>query len=110
MNATQTLITTEQIYDIVFKALNTLNDELAEGSKVDVNVNTALFGKDAQIESLALVSLIVDVESELNATYNLAISLTDDRAMTRAVSPFTDVQSLKDYILELAEEMSRVNH
>ena len=101
------LITPPQIDAIIFKALNALNDELPADQRVDVSVNTPLFGKDAKIESLSLVSLIVDVEGELNSDYNLDISLTDDRAMTREISPFTTVQALKDYILELAEEKAR---
>lgn len=107
MNSIPVLITPEQIDSIIFKALNALNEELPPGERVDVSVNTPLFGKDAKIESLSLVSLIVDVEGELNSDYSLDISLTDDRAMTRAVSPFTNVQALKDYILELSEEKAR---
>ena len=48
--------------------------------------------------------MIVDVETALNVDYDLPISLTDDRAMTREVSPFDDVQTLKDYIVELVAE------
>lgn len=107
MSAPQSLITSEQIDAIVFKALHSLNDELTDENKVEVNTQTPLFGKDAKIESLSLVSLIVDVEGELNSEFNLDISLTDDRAMTRAISPFTNVQSLKDYILELAAEKAQ---
>ena len=40
----------------------------------------------------------------LNVDHDLPVSLTDDRAMTREVSPYSDVQALKDYILELAAE------
>jgi acyl carrier protein len=89
---------------IIIAALETLNEELDDDEKVEVGPNTALFGVDAEIDSLSLVSVIVDVETELNVEHGLEASLTDDRAMAREVSPFTDVQALKDYILELVEE------
>jgi acyl carrier protein len=97
-------LTAEQVEAMILAALADVNDELADDEKVEITPNTPLFGADAQIDSLSLVSLIVDVETALNVDHDLPVSLTDDRAMTREVSPFDDVQSLKDYILELAAE------
>ena len=94
----------EVVEGIIFKGLNSLNDDLDADKKIKVCQTTPLFGVNAEIDSLSLVSLIVDIESELNSDFNLAISLTDDRAMTRAQSPFVSVETLRDYILELAQE------
>ena len=100
------VLTGEQVEEMILSALTDLNDELADDEKVAVTPTTPLFGADAQIDSLSLVSLIVDVETALNVDHDLPVSLTDDRAMTREVSPFSDVQALKDYILELAAEQA----
>lgn len=89
---------------IILKALEDLNQELEPDDRIVVGPETALFGVDAEIDSLSLVSVIVDVETALSLDHGLEVSLTDDRAMGRAVSPFTDVPALKDYILELLEE------
>ena len=97
-------LTGEQVEEMILTALRDVNDELPDDEKVEITPTTALFGPDAKIDSLSLVSLIVDVETALNVDHDLPISLTDDRAMTREVSPFDDVQALKDYILELAAE------
>lgn len=94
----------EKVEEIILAALTDVNDEQDDAEKFEVSTSTALFGPDAEIDSLSLVSLIVDVETALNVDFDLPVSLTDDRAMTREVSPFTDVQALKDYILELAAE------
>lgn len=91
---------------IILAALETLNEELDDDEKFAVGPDTALFGVDAEIDSLSLVSVIVDVETELNVEHGLDASLTDDRAMSREISPFTDVQALKGYILELVEEQA----
>jgi len=98
------MLTAPAVEGIILHALTLLNNEFAEGNKIKVDNQTLLFGPDAQIDSLSLVSLIVDIEGALNSEYNLSISLTDDRAMTREISPFTDVQALKTYILELTGE------
>jgi len=100
------VLTGSQIEELILAALNDVNDEQPEDERIEVGPSTPLFGPDAQIDSLALVSVIVDVETALNVDYDLPISLTDDRAMTREISPFDDVQTLKDYIVELVAEQA----
>ena len=60
-----------------------------------------LFGAGSRLDSLQLVSLITDVEVALNTEHGLDVSLADDRALERAESPFTSVETLRDYVLEL---------
>ncbi|MFH0734101.1 MAG: hypothetical protein V1773_07335 [bacterium] len=94
-----------KIEELILNSLRMINDGLDDEKKFAVDTNTALFGKDSNIDSLALVSLIVDIESSIFSEFNLDISLTDDRAMTREKSPFKNVSSLKEYIIELVEEL-----
>lgn len=91
----------EEVEQIILNALNTLNDGFNDADKITVSPDTFLFGKKAQIDSLSLVSLIVELEEQLSEKFNREIVLTDDRAMTREKSPFYNVQSLKDYVVEL---------
>lgn len=99
-------LTGEQVEEMILRALSELNEERPEEEQLECSVETVLFGADAAIDSLSLVSLIVDVETALNIDHDLPISLTDDRAMTREVSPFDSVRTLRDYILELAAEQA----
>ena len=93
------------VLGIILEALENLNQELDEGQRVEIGPATPLFGPDAQLDSLSLVSVIVDVETALTLKWNAPISLTDDRAMSREISPFDDVATLTDYVLELLAEM-----
>jgi acyl carrier protein len=90
---------------IILEALENLNEELDEGQRVEIGPTTPLFGPDAQLDSLSLVSVIVDVETALTLKWNAPISLTDDRAMSREISPFDDVGTLSDYVMELLAEV-----
>jgi len=94
----------KEVEQLIIEALNELNDEFPDDEKIIISCNTILFGKDSQIDSLSLVSLIVNIESKLCSILNRDLSLTDDRAMTRSESPFLNVQTLKSYIIELVEE------
>jgi len=94
-------MTKEEALRIVIGAVEQLNDEL--DAPIEVGPHTKLFGADAVIDSLSLVSVIVDVEMEVSDAMGKPISLTDDQAMNQTVSPFTDPDALADYIVTLAD-------
>ena len=94
----------QQILDIVINQVTELNDTLPEDQQFSVSNETVLFGDNSKIDSLSLVSVIVDLEGVFSSEYDFDISLTDDRAMTREISPFDNVASLVDYIHEIISE------
>jgi hypothetical protein len=96
----------DEVLGIVLEALESLNQELDADAQIVIGPTTPLFGPDATLDSLSLVSVIVDVETALTLKWGEAISLTDDRAMSRDISPFDDVGTLTDYILELLQEIA----
>lgn len=96
-----------EILKIVLDQINQLKETLPDDKKFEVNEATILFGNGSGIDSLSLVSVIVDLESVFSNEYGFDISLTDDRAMTRAISPFENVKTLVDYIHELTSELSK---
>jgi acyl carrier protein len=95
------MITREEVDAIIFGALAALNEERVPKDQIDVSTSTPLFGVDAAIDSLGFVSVISDVELALNIDYGLDISLADDRALSRAQSPYATAETLRNYILEL---------
>jgi acyl carrier protein len=90
----------QEIQEIVVEKVKSLVETLPEEYKFVVNENTKLFGKNANIDSLSLVSIIVDIETCFNEEYGIDVSLTDDTAMTRKTNPVESVTSLVDYIFE----------
>lgn len=100
------IVTKENILEIIIRALENLNSELTDDRKIDVGLDTPLFGPNATLDSLSLVSVIVDVEMDVSDALNKSISLTDDRAMSQEISPFDSVQTLLNYIMTLAKDGS----
>jgi hypothetical protein len=97
------MITVGEIESIIFAALAALNAERAPDDQVEISSKTLLFGAGSRLDSLQLVSLITDVEVALNTTHGLELSLADDRALERAESPYTSVETLRDYVVELTQ-------
>lgn len=94
-----------RILILMSNAFNELAEITGNVELNKLNDNTILFGAGATIDSLTLVSLIVDLESKISEEFLCEISLTDDRAMTREISPFDTFGSLKSYIEELVSEI-----
>jgi acyl carrier protein len=70
----------------------------------ELDATTSLIGKQAVLDSLALVTLIVDLEQRIEEEYDVALTLADDRAMSQKHSPFRTVGSLSGYIETLLSE------
>ena len=100
------MLNKEQIEKIILNSLETINEERDDGEKLRFNSNSKLFGVGCPIDSLSLVSLIVDVEAEINQIVENPISLMDDKAVMRKKSPFESVSNLTEYIRELTENES----
>lgn len=98
------MISKEQIEKIILDSLETINNERDDGERLEFNTNSKLFGVGCPIDSLSLVSLIVDVETVINSLVEDPISLMDDRAVMRKKSPFESVTNLTEYIQELIGE------
>ncbi|RRR75417.1 MAG: hypothetical protein EI684_04690 [Candidatus Viridilinea halotolerans] len=72
-----------------------------------LDAETSLIGKQAVLDSLALVTLIVDLEQRIEEEFDLALTLADDRAMSQKHSPFRTAGALAAYVGELlAEELA----
>ena len=97
------MLDSQVIESIIFSAIAALNAERDPTDQIPASPRTALFGVDAVLDSLSFVSLVTDVETTLNVDHGLDISLADDRAMSRAHSPYETVATLRDYIVELTE-------
>jgi len=93
-----------RILDLVLSAVQALNEERPADEQFVLSEQTLLFGDGAELDSLSLVSVIVDIETAVTDQFGEPITLTDNRAMNRVVSPFTHVGALVDYISELLSE------
>lgn len=94
----------EKIQNIIMQALKNLADELENPELENPNVQTKIYGNEGNLDSLALVSFITDVEEMIDLEFNTTITLADEKAMSSRNSPFKDVETLAQYIQNLLEE------
>lgn len=87
--------------------MDALQDALEESeSDKSATPTSEIFGPGSPLDSIAVVSLIIDVEQRLNESLGIRVSLTDEHALSQSKSPFRTVTTLVDYILERATDRS----
>jgi D-alanine--poly(phosphoribitol) ligase subunit 2 len=94
----------DDLLNLVLRSVELYCDE--NGIAVDINKreDLRLFGGEGLLDSLGLVSLIVQIEEEIEDRYNLSVVLADEKAMSRRTSPFAKVSFLVDYIFEILNQ------
>lgn len=95
------MISKEKVNEIIFKCVDETNIE--DGTNISKDLNTILMGSDSEIDSLGLVSLIVEIEEAINEEFDVSLTLADEKAMSQRISPFKTLDTLSNYIISLLE-------
>jgi acyl carrier protein len=61
---------------------------------------TRLIGSTSEFDSSDLVQIIVEIEDKINQEFNTDITLTDEKAMSRTTSPFVNIGTLVNFIVD----------
>lgn len=96
----------ENIINLLLTTLEAHFDEINESVDLTEKENVKLFGGDGLLDSIGLVSYVVEVEEKLEDEYDISVVLADEKAMSRRTSPFARISYLADYILEVVNEDS----
>ena len=94
----------KKIEKIIIEVLNEINEELENENLNNPTSETKLYGGSGALDSLALVSLITDLEERISDEFEKDIILADEKAMSQRTSPFRSVETLTNYIQKLLEE------
>jgi len=93
-------------YDIVVASLEEVFAQTGTPLPEAVSGDTVLVGKDAVLDSLGVVSLIVEVEQRVEEAHGVSVTLANDRAMSQRNSPFRTIGVLTDHLLSMVAEVN----
>lgn len=88
------------IVEMILAALKDVLDNQGKGLP-DASPATTLYGQGSDVDSLGFVQLLIDIEERVNARYGIAVTPTDEKAMSQKHSPFRTVQTLATHLTEL---------
>ena len=89
---------------LIFNSIDELNEQLLNDIQLQKSKETILFGENGQLDSLALVNLIVIIEQNIEDKLNVSITIADEQAMSQKHSPFRTIETLMNYIQILLKD------
>lgn len=89
---------------LILKVAASQNPGLPRPVAVEQGRGAALYGPGGVLDSLALVRFIVELEEAIEDQFQTTIVLASEHAMSQRRSPFLNVGSLADYIVQLLQE------
>lgn len=95
---------TNTAQEIVLRAVQTVFEQIGEPLPSSLTGDSVLVGPDSIIDSLGVVSLIVEVEQLVEAEHNVSVILANDKAMSAKNSPFRTVAVLAAHVVAMIEE------
>jgi len=98
------MVEREKVEQIIFIAIDEINQSQPEDLKLKKSKDTVLFGEGTVLDSLGLVNLIVAVEQKISDEFDVSLTIANDQALSQVNSPFKTVRTLSDYILTLLDE------
>ena len=86
------------VRSLVLKRLALLGAELGRPELAEATDETHLLGGQSPLDSIGLVTLIADLEGDIQREFGKTVTLADERAMSRTLSPFRKVGTLVEYV------------
>jgi hypothetical protein len=96
-------VETAELQAVVLESIAQLNRSRTPGEQLEVSPTAPIFGNASPLDSLGLVALLIEIEERL-ADRGMTITLANERAMSRARSPFRDVPTLLTYLEEVVAQ------
>ena len=91
----------ETILETILDSIKEYNDGLSENEQISSDLDSSIYGRSSNLDSMGLVSFIVGLEQSIEDKFDQSISLADEKAMSQKSSPYQNINSLADYILKL---------
>ena len=94
----------ERIVELIIETVKGLDDELDNVDLSALTEKTRLYGSNGILDSLALVTLTVDLEEKISDVFGKEVVLASENAMSKARSPFRSINRLAEYVSQLIEK------
>ena len=85
------------VFDLIVDAVKDLNEGMEIKVPVEIGRDAPLFGAQGALDSVQLVSLVVSIEQAIEDRLGISVVLADEKALSRAQSPFQTIGTLTEY-------------
>lgn len=87
----------DAILALVLETVRAYRLALSADRETTIEADSSLFGPEGALDSIGLVSVVIELEQKLSDASGQDVSLMNDRAMSRSHNPFRTPRALADY-------------
>jgi acyl carrier protein len=88
-----------QVVDLIVETILLVKDETGLTVPPRLQADTALFGIEGFLDSMALVSLVIALEQGIEEKFGVSVKLADAHALVQEHSPYSTIHALAEYAL-----------
>ncbi len=99
--------TQSEVESLIIESVRLLAEDFEIDTLSTPIAETALYGGDGPLDSMALVNLIADVEDAIAETFGVSVALADEKAMSARNSPYRSVTALSEAAMERITEAQK---
>ena len=98
----------QKVTQAIFGAIDEINEQRSRGQQLAKSIDTALYNGSGSgnLDSLALLNLIVATEQRIEENLGITVNLADERTMSLKDNPFKTIGTLSNCISSILEEKS----
>ena len=97
------MMSRQRILESIYRAVELMNRSLPDTERLGMSEETVLYGPGTKLDSLGLVTLIVNTEQQVADDFGTTVTLASEKALSQRNSPFRTIGSLASYISVLLE-------
>ena len=91
----------DEIIKVIYASMRELNYQLPQEGQLIAALDTILVGEGGVLDSLGLITLLVNIEQALSGKYCLTVALVDVlMAEHEGEHPFHDVTALTNWLMQ----------
>ena len=94
----------KNVTQVLYSSIEKLNETLDSSEKILKSLEEPLIGENSKLDSMGLISLIVQVEEDIEEKLQKIVTLADEKALSRKNSPYKNISSLVDFICDIISE------
>jgi len=93
----------EKIQEIILDSIKEFNKEKAKDEVLEISNDTALLDVNGKLDSIDFITLIVIIEDNIFDKLGKNINIVSEKAFSKKYSPFKNVNTMTEFIVELLE-------
>jgi len=86
-----------QVVDLIVESIQLVKDETGLTVPPRLHADTALFGTEGFLDSMALVTLVIALEQGIEEKFGVSVKLADAHALSQEHSPYSTIYALAEY-------------